>query len=290
MEEKWFESPLKPDASIGKLMAVNPTGMSNPPRNPVVRQLLMQDLANYGVSLDYKQKWPPVLPDCCKPAGASKKLHQNAMLALAARARSMMSTRSSSSTKWHSSSVHLVQAEDVKQKPSSPPRQAHSLPQSPQGLQEGDGRQGEADGLYSPARTMEGFKPKGQHSNVNDTDLRSQLEALRAMKRMHKAEVNDQFRFVADGASGSMVIQGAASQLTSLGAWASEGAVLTKLHNRAMRTVNPSHLELLPQDTYHRKKKKDADDMDVSGFKPLYKSDPAYRLVRTLRRDMSGRT
>lgn len=299
MADGWLDSPVKADAPISDYRMTVPSGMSNPPRNPQVRHALMQDLQTYGVDLEYGNEWPPPLPDSCKSPPVAAIKHSHAILAAAARARqtqhrhfagsSSLPARVSfpSTAVWHQSNSQLSEAEIRRT------GEEHGFSAS---RLNGKGIHGAGISKDSDGAAGRSTDERSKHRTVrsllfNDQEVRSKLASLRAQNRMHKAAVRDQFRFVADCIPGTpMVIRGAASETSPLGAWVSEAAHLTYLHNRAMRAANPSRLELLPQEPLQRKKKKAEDDLDMgdSGrFRALYKADKSYREIRVLRRDMA---
>lgn len=132
-----------------------------------------------------------------------------------------------------------------------------------------------------------------KHSNrvLTESELRNGLASLRTQGRLHRAAVSDQYRFGADlSVGGSMVLSGAGASPTPPGVWASYASHLNIFHNKAMRTVNPSQLELLPEVKKKPRKKKadDEDDLQLSKsglFFSRYKPDAAYRTIRRIRRD-----
>ncbi|CAE8652380.1 unnamed protein product, partial [Polarella glacialis] len=117
---------------------------------------------------------------------------------------------------------------------------------------------------------------------MSEHEIVNSLVSLRAQGRLHHAFVGDTFRFGSDLSScASMVLAGAP------GPWGSNAADLNKLHNKAVRQVDPSGLTLLPKETKKKKKKKgDEDDLTTGSgkFPSLYEADPAYRTLRGLRR------
>jgi len=66
--EDWYAGTVKPTASVAEYAAAPPKGMTNPPQNPKVRALLLQDLNEQGRQLTM-EVWPPPKPQRDAPPG-----------------------------------------------------------------------------------------------------------------------------------------------------------------------------------------------------------------------------
>lgn len=126
---------------------------------------------------------------------------------------------------------------------------------------------------------------------ASDTELHSGIEALRTQGRMHRAATSDKERFTADFAStGSMVLGGAGATPNSPGTWASDSSYLTRFHNGAIRTVDPSRLKLLKTPVKPRRRRVDteASGEEAANIKTRqkYVPDPAVGTLRQLKRTL----
>lgn len=120
---------------------------------------------------------------------------------------------------------------------------------------------------------------------LTEIEVNNNISALRSQSMLHRAAVADRFRFGADlMAAGGMVLKGAGATPVCPGVWASDASALIKFHNKAIRSVNPSKLGLLPVETKKKKKKKADEDELQMGDRTLYDIDESYKAVRKLRR------
>lgn len=60
--DEWFGPHVGPSAAVSTYRRAPPQGMTNPPQNPRVREMLVQELEENGVTLKVKS-WPPKAPD-----------------------------------------------------------------------------------------------------------------------------------------------------------------------------------------------------------------------------------
>lgn len=125
---------------------------------------------------------------------------------------------------------------------------------------------------------------------LSDTELHSGIAALRIAGREHRATVQDIHRLSSDlSMCGSKFLSGANASCASPSAWASHASMLTKFHNAAMRSANPSGLERLPPITATRSRKAGLSDDDErvgemgNASCRFYKSDEALRRIREIR-------
>jgi len=111
------------------------------------------------------------------------------------------------------------------------------------------------------------------------------MRTLRSQGQLHRAAVSDRFRFGTDLGDVN-VIKGAGSTPMAPGVWASDMSELVKFHNKALRSANPSKLELMPVEDKKKKKKKKKEDDDelATSDRELYEADKSYRNIRKLRR------
>jgi hypothetical protein len=122
-----------------------------------------------------------------------------------------------------------------------------------------------------------------------ELELKNQIEIIRSMGKLHRAGVADKYRYGSDLTSaGSMVLAGAGAGPNPCGKWVSEASVLTKLHNSAMRTVNPSGLDELKEPKKRRKKKGDDEDelklSDSGLFFARYPGCERLKAIKVLRK------
>lgn len=154
----------------------------------------------------------------------------------------------------------------------------------------GMAKKGKDSGKDGP--TEEGKKKFDDDEHVDNTELDNSMLGLRGMSQLHKAAVADRFRFGASAARGEpMVLKASCLASANPGTWASDAAYLNKFHNRAVRIVKPSGLEMLKEPTSKRKKKKKAKEeedelkMSDSGlFVARYPIDEALRKLRRMRK------
>lgn len=292
----WFKSTVKPDAKVSEYAAAPPQGMTNPPQNPKVRKMLLEELTNNGVKLTL-DKWPPALPN--ERSCASR---ESSIMGAGAQ----WSRVSTSSTRLPTPNVRsrsCISTPDLRRlsttassgfgrstgRLSSPPPAGQQLSalraRSPPKSDVQAALKEEKEEQWQPG-------PKLKQRTLTESEIRNSLMALRAQGRLHRAAVSDRYRFGADlSAGGSVVLQGAGADPHPQGCWASTASHLNVFHNKAMRTVNPSHLDLLPIEEKKRRKKKDEDDLELSKsglFNCRYKVDDAYKTLRKLRREYGG--
>lgn len=299
-EYRWFAPSVKPTAPVAEYAAAPPRGMTNPPLSDKVRERLLEDLDDYAINLDPKSSWPPPLlaqpsrhpvikaatqvgwrktPWVGMPSLECRQHLEAAAFKEKGRTKSEAAVhRTAPAERAKEAEIGAVHA----QRPNSEKgRHRHA------GAKEASGPSGD-----QPKESDDPFAVQKQvRKDISDIELNNSLETLKGQGRLHRAWVSDQFRFGADlSVGGSMVIKGAGASANVPGVWASYASHLNKFHNKAMRTVNPSKLEVLPDEDKPRKKKKDEDEIQLSKsglFQPKYKADAAYRTLRQLRRSMN---
>lgn len=140
-----------------------------------------------------------------------------------------------------------------------------------------------------------GWKPKKPPVIITERHLSLGIESLRSQESLHRAAVSDRFKFSAEGNTRckAVSIKGPGA-VEPQGEWESDASLLNVFHNSAMRTVNPSRLDQLPDltdKTKKKKKKQKEDDLDFlqmsdSGlFQAQYPTDESLMSIRRLRRE-----
>lgn len=332
--EDWFQSYVGPEAAVSVYAAAAPRGMTIGPQNPKVRAALLQDLAEYGIKLDYPRAWPPPVPTALRPRREESGLDSTLT-------RSRSSPLSSVGASYSSRGPHLkvtrrgAFGDVIDHNNYKGNRRATEAPAKRVWSSEPDA--GSTDGalpydrrldatkqssgcptsFWRPVKvsleSCEGFpgaaaaKSKAQASTKHpgagsdkmpripsDTELRNARDALKGQASLHSAAVSDRFRFAADMSAGApLCIKGAGTaKCITAPNWASDASDLIQSHCGAMRTVNPSGMEMIKEPMVKQKKKKKKDDIDdlqlsESGlFQPKYPIDNSLKSLRRLKRNM----
>lgn len=277
--------------------------MTNPPRNPAVRKLVLEDLQRYGIRLE-PATWPPKAPRVCKPQSPRGQImkwakYDNGAVALDPKRLNTSVSDSALSPR------RMNSIQGGKKSERGDGRGRRSLFRETDDDDRCRGRKGKKSMMFSddddlasvaaeppPPQGDESPDSWAQHRQlervVSDTELQNSIESLRTQGRMHRAATSDKERFAADFAStGSMVLAGAGSTPNSPGTWASDSSYLTRFHNSAIRTVDPSRIKVLKTPVKPRRRRVDLEGngVEASDIKPCHKyaPDPAVCTLRQLR-------
>lgn len=331
--EDWFNSTVTPDAAVSTYAGAWPKGMTNPPQNPKVRKMLLEDLTHYGVQLS-PPIWPPQqrprqeekrrVPELSRSMGDLMQSYSSLISDGTYRLRrpwNQKGGRASSNSKSTMRPTKRIYSggydEDLSQ--SSISRSLDTSRMSvgyttgmwrhkDPGAGDSAGSASGAGASASPASSKKGAagdggkkKEKGKAMMVapgkekpdrimSDIELRNAREGLRAQSSLHNSSVQDRYRFASDTSPGAnLVIAGAGTGWGNAAPpWASDASYLNQFHHSAIRIVNPSGLELLPEEPKsRRKKKKDDDELQLSEsglFQPRYPLDTSLRSLKTLKK------
>mmetsp|Transcript_101471 Transcript_101471/g.217276 ORF Transcript_101471/g.217276 Transcript_101471/m.217276 type:complete len:386 (-) Transcript_101471:50-1207(-) len=327
--EDWFNSTVTPDAAVSTYAGAWPKGMTNPPQNPKVRKMLLEDLQRYQVQLSHPS-WPPQqrpvqeevrrVPELSRSMGDLMQSYSSLISDGTYRLRrpwNQKGGRTSSPLKSTMRNAKRIYSggyeEDLSQ--SSLSRSLDTSRMSV-GYTTGMWRHkapgagdsvGSASASASPASSKKGAgdasKKKEQRKAMmvapgkekpdrimSDIELRNAREGLRAQSSLHNSSVQDRYRFASDVSPGAnLVIAGAGTGWGNAAPnWASDASYLNQFHHGAIRIVNPSGLDTLPEEPKsRRKKKKDEDDLQLSDsglFQPRYPLDNSLRSLKMLKK------
>lgn len=318
-----------PVSTVASYIAARPRGMSNPPQNPEVRRRLLRDLRQAGISLEPLPRpqmlscqsgenatWEPrtqrptptngrsdgadggrvnVSYDKCEARGGGvdgsgvRTSPWNPTPRRAARWRLEQELWGSptSSRRGKLGAQATCLQDPVRSTVTAAACGADA------GTQRSSARRSSPKGYVQDAQgPHDDEEPKKSSITraLSDTDLHSGIAALRMAGRMHRATVQDIHRAASDlSMCGSMVLSGPNASPSSPSAWASHASMLTKFHNAAMRTVNPSGLERLPPPRAKRTRRAGLADDDGrvgevgNASLRCYKGDEALRRIREIR-------
>mmetsp|Transcript_39224 Transcript_39224/g.101481 ORF Transcript_39224/g.101481 Transcript_39224/m.101481 type:complete len:359 (-) Transcript_39224:45-1121(-) len=308
-DEDWFDSYVKPDASVSSYTAAPPRGMTNPPQNPLVRAQLARDLKEYGTALQAPEWPPPRRMSSSQSEGAFRSTRSSPATSrrMGSTQASLMSNMGATSSsgfgdkpKRKPQPTWSKVSEDVAKDPvvdfaaqskGSPTVMWHT----PAVVAENRRRQEELAELKR-IRAQGPFKKKLADRMLSDNEFRSAAELLKGKSGLHTAFVADRFRFSADMSKGAPMVMGGPSLMsgTLTSAWTSDASALVNFHNGAMRMANPPALQALPKEAPPKKKSKknkeqDDDHLELSAsgmFKPRYPIDNSLKSLRRLKKSM----
>lgn len=301
--EEWFGPHVGPNAAVSTYRRAPPQGMTNPPQNPHVRELLVQELEENGVLLKAKP-WPPKAPDlksgisqpseaprCRNPAAKlaqdRARKHKNwardgdtkRLATSVPRPKSCGALPSRAATSGLPSRSHDVMAESLPKlaTPASPAGPSpNASPRSPRNsrlrVTQGSSRSG------SKTRpTLRGHR-RSPTKDPGTKDLpgpgrevyklradRDLRNSLRALKTQGRLHRAAVNEKFCFGAesTGGEVIKGAGAMPTCQGVWTSDMSELVKFHNVSVRNIKPSNLALIPVEDKQKKKKKKVDEDEL---------------------------